>query len=67
MTGNSSTGGACDVDRLGSVTVTDVQQEINEALGIAVAANDLNGDRVVNVVDIQIVIDAALNLGCTAP
>jgi hypothetical protein len=67
VTGNSSTGGACDVDRLGSVTVTDVQQEINEALGIAVAANDLNGDRVVNVVDIQIVIDAALNLGCTAP
>jgi len=65
--GNSSGGGACDVDKLGSVTVTDVQQEINEALGVAGAANDLNGDLVVNVVDVQIVINAALHLGCTAP
>jgi hypothetical protein len=29
------------------------------------AANDLNGDHVVGVVDIQIVINAILNRGCT--
>ena len=47
--------------------MTAVQQEINEASGAAAAANDLNGDRVVNVVDIQRLIDAALNPGCTVP
>ena len=30
------------------------------------ASNDLNGDGAVNVVDAQIVIDAALGLGCKA-
>jgi hypothetical protein len=38
---------------------------INEALGAAAAANDLNGDGVVNVADIEIVINAALGRGCT--
>ena len=43
-----------------------MQREINEALGVTLAANDLNGDGQVNVVDVQIVINAALGLGCTA-
>jgi hypothetical protein len=37
---------------------------INEALGVMSATHDLNGDGMVNVVDIQIVINAALSLGC---
>lgn len=32
---------------------------INEALGAAPAANDLNGDGVVNAVDVRIVITSA--------
>ena len=56
--------GACGVGGHGTVTVADVQQVINEALGAAAAVNDLNGDEVVNVVDVQIVINAALNMGC---
>jgi hypothetical protein len=54
----------CDVGSYGSVTVGDVQQLINEALGLAAGVNDLNGDKVVNVVDVQIVTNAALKLGC---
>jgi hypothetical protein len=46
--------------------VIDVQLIINEALGIALAVNDLNGDGVVSVLDVQIEIDAVLGLGCAA-
>jgi hypothetical protein len=56
---------ACSVSSGTSASVTDVQGFINQALGIASAANDINGDHVVNVVDVQIVINAVLNLGCT--
>jgi hypothetical protein len=45
--------------------VADVQMTIDEALGVAPAANDLNGDKVVNAVDVQIVLNAALGLLCT--
>lgn len=45
------------------MSVTDVQQTVDEALGTASAANDVNGDQVVNVVAVQIVISAALGLG----
>jgi hypothetical protein len=38
---------------------------INEALGLAAALNDLNSDGVVNAVDVQIVIDVALGVGCS--
>lgn len=44
----------------------DAQQMINEALGVIAAGNDLNQDGVVNVVDLQIVINAALGFGCAA-
>jgi hypothetical protein len=44
--------------------VVDVQSIINEALGAASAANDLNGDGLINVADVQIEINAALSLGC---
>jgi hypothetical protein len=48
------------------VNVLDGQLMVNEALGVLPANNDLNLDGVVNVVDIQIVLNAALNLGCSA-
>ena len=54
----------CDVSLEGNTNVADVQKIIDEALGAASAANDLNQDGVVNVADVQIVINAALGLGC---
>ena len=57
--------GVCDVNQAGAYNVADVQTMVNQALGEAKPANDLNSNRVVNVVDVMIVIDAALNLGCT--
>jgi hypothetical protein len=57
---------SCDVLGHGTVTVSDVQQMISEALGAAPPANDLNGDGIVNVTDVQVVTNAALNLDCSA-
>jgi hypothetical protein len=57
--------GRCDLTQQGVYTVVYAQAIINEALGVAPAANDTNGDGVVNAVDIQIIINAVLNLGCT--
>jgi uncharacterized repeat protein (TIGR01451 family) len=59
------TASPCDLNQDGLFTVIDAQAEINEALGKAQGLNDLDGDHVVNAVDVQIVINAALNLGCT--
>jgi len=56
----------CTVTGDVAVSVSDVQKTINEALGVIPAVNDLNGDGVVNVIDVQIVRNAALNLGCAA-
>ena len=56
--------GSCDIDGYGFTTVADVQQTINEALGIAAAADDLNSDQAVNVVDVQIDINASLTSKC---
>jgi hypothetical protein len=56
----------CDLQQNWSINAADVQQIINEALGLAPAINDLNRDGVVNVVDVQIEINAALGLGCAA-
>lgn len=56
---------ACDFQRSGSGTVADTQSVINEALGLASAAHDLNGDGLVGIVDLQIEINSALQLGCT--
>jgi hypothetical protein len=57
---------ACDVTQHTTTTVADIQQVINEALGIAPPANDLSGDGIVDIVDLQIVINAALGKGCSA-
>lgn len=57
--------GRCDVTQQGLYTVVDAQAIINEALGVAPALHDSNGDGVVDVVEIQVVVNAVLNLGCT--
>lgn len=56
----------CDVSRYGNTNVLDVQQLIGEALGKTSPINNLNLDGAVNVVDVQIVVDASLKLGCLA-
>ncbi len=56
----------CDLNSNGAVNNEDIQKEIREALGDIGAADDLNHDGLVNVVDVQIVIDATLQLGCVA-
>jgi hypothetical protein len=57
---------SCDLQQTGSVSVTDVQALINEALGMRAPVDDLNGDLKVNVVDVEIEINGALGLGCVA-
>jgi hypothetical protein len=44
--------------------VSDVQQIINESLGLSQTVDDLNQDGIVNVTDVQIVIDAVFGNGC---
>jgi uncharacterized repeat protein (TIGR01451 family) len=56
---------ACEITGHTSVTVSDVQAIVNQGLGSSKAANDINKDGVVNVVDIQIVINAVLYTSCT--
>jgi hypothetical protein len=57
---------SCALTQTENANVADVQSIINQALGMAPPANDLNEDLVVNIVDVQVEIDAALNLGCSA-
>jgi hypothetical protein len=59
-------GSLCDIDQNGTVTVNDVQAEINEVLGTTSPGNDLNGDGIVNLVDVQIVVSAAITSMCKA-
>lgn len=54
----------CDIGQYGTTTVADVQRTISEALGTASAVDDLNQAGVVNVVDVRIVTNSALGLGC---
>jgi uncharacterized protein (TIGR03437 family) len=63
--GFTSSFGPCDVNQDGKTNVH-AQDMVNEALGVTSPANDLNGDGVANVVDLLIVMNAALNLGCSA-
>ncbi|HEX3745596.1 MAG TPA: hypothetical protein VHW09_16755 [Bryobacteraceae bacterium] len=48
----------------GAATVADVQSFISQALGASAAASDLNGDGVVNIVEVQLAIGDLL--GCQA-
>ena len=55
----------CNVSGDSSTSVTDVQDEIDQALGMNSPANDLNRDGIVNVTDVQIVIASVLKGTCT--
>ena len=56
---------ACNVTGDVTASVADVQAIVNQALGDSSAVNDLNSDGAVSIVDIQIVINAVLTLGCS--
>lgn len=55
---------ACDVRQDGTMDIADVQQMVNEALGVVRPLSDLNNDGVANIVDAQIVLNALSGLGC---
>ena len=65
--GGVNLGAACEIKNTGSVTVSDVQQMVDEALGIMPPAHDLSGQGRVNIGDVQIVVNASLGLGCIGP
>jgi hypothetical protein len=56
----------CDFSAQGNTSVADVQAIINQTLGSAAPAYDLNQDGVVNILDVQIEIVAALGQVCFA-
>jgi hypothetical protein len=60
-------GSACDVNGDGTTNVVDVQQEVNQALGIASCTGDINKDGQCTVVDVQRVVNAALGGQCVSP
>ena len=62
----SNGAGNCDLNRDGLINVGDVQRAIDQALGTFAPSDDLDGDRVWNVLDVQMVANAALQLGCAA-
>ena len=55
----------CQITQAGTTSMSDVRQVMKEAMGTMAASHDLNGDGVVNVTEIQIVIDSVLGLGCS--
>lgn len=54
----------CAITNDPSAAAVDVQRAINEALGVAGAVDDLNHDGAVNLVDVQIIVNAVLGKGC---
>ena len=56
----------CDINQDGQTSVTDAQAMVNESLGTAQAADDLDGSGLASGTDVQIVINAILNRGCSA-
>jgi uncharacterized repeat protein (TIGR01451 family) len=65
-TGSVAIVSACAVTLDSKPSVADVQALINQALGVWAPSNDLNGDGAVNVVDLQIVTNAAMGQSCSA-
>jgi hypothetical protein len=54
----------CNLTANIGITASDVQQMIDEALGLASATDDLNGDGVVNVIEILLEVNAAITGNC---
>jgi uncharacterized repeat protein (TIGR01451 family) len=55
---------ACDVGQYGTANVQDAQKIVNEALGHMSPTDDLNHDGIVDVVEVQLVINAVLWQSC---
>ena len=62
--GGSAPLSLCGIALNGKTKVSVVQSVINGALGLTSPVDDLNGDGVVNIVDVQIVMEAALGSSC---
>ena len=60
-------GSACDVNADGTTNIVDVQQCVNQSLGVAACTADINKDGICNVVDVQRVVNAALGGQCVSP
>jgi hypothetical protein len=56
--------GPCAVSQPGLITVVSAQSVVNQAMGRAQAINDLDGDKAVGAVDIQLILNTILNVGC---
>jgi probable HAF family extracellular repeat protein len=57
----------CAISGASGASVNNVQAILNEALGDLQAVDDPNGDGVSNVVDVQVVANAAIGKGCSVP
>ena len=55
----------CTITNDAVAGIADIQHMINEALGASSPSDDMNFDGVVNLIDAQIVANAAMNLGCS--
>ena len=58
---------ACDVNKDNTTNIVDVQQCVNQSLGVAACTADINKDGICNVVDVQRVVNAALGGQCVSP
>jgi hypothetical protein len=54
----------CDIQQNNRFSLTDVQTIVNQALGVSPPANDVTGDGAVNILDIEVEVNAVLGLGC---
>jgi len=54
----------CDVNQTGAVTMSDVQTTIDQALGTTSLSNAMSHSGVTDVLEVQIVINAAAGKGC---
>ena len=57
---------SCDINGDSHMTVADVQQIINQAMGVSTVHADMNADGGLNIVDVQIVLNAASGGSCSA-
>ena len=62
--GSGTTTSPCDVNKDNTTNIVDVQQCVNQSLGVAACTADINKDGICNVVDVQRVVNAALGGQC---
>ena len=67
LTGVAGTASACDVNKDAITNVVDVQQCVNQTLGLTSCTADINKDGICNVIDVQRVVNAALGGVCVTP